>query len=192
MRLHLHAEVAGRRVLVVGAGPAGTEKVHRLVSAGALVTVVDPAPLVQDLAEVADVHEREFRPEDVQGRWLVVAAAGSEEVNEAVAAAASVAGVWVNRVDQADGGDVTFGAVVRRGRVEVGVTTGGASPSLARWVQNRIDAVLPPQLASLAELLAQRPRVDGRRRHGAIPLDAAIDALARGDEASARRLINGG
>ncbi len=138
------------------------------------------------------MHERPFRPEDVHGQWLVVAAAGSEEVNGAVAAAASVAGVWVNRADQADGGDVTFGAVVRRGRVEVGVTTGGASPSLARWVQERIDAALPAQLASLAELLAQRPRVDGRRRHGAIPLDAAIDALARGDEAAARDLINGG
>lgn len=177
---------------MVGAGPAGTEKVHRLVGAGAIVTVVDPAPFVQDLAEVADVHERPFRPEDVQGQWLVVAAAGSEEVDGAVAAAASVAGVWVIRADRADGGDVTFGAVVRRGRVEVGVTNGGASPSLARWVQERIDTALPAQLASLAELLAPRPRVDGRRRHGAIPLDAAIDALARGDEDAARDLINGG
>lgn len=80
--------------------------------------------------------------------------------------------------------------MVRRGRVEVGVTTGGASPSLARWVRDRIDAALPAELAHLADLLAVRPRTAGRREHRSVPIDAVLDALSRGDHGEAERLLD--
>lgn len=189
MRVHLHVEVAGRRVVVIGGGTAGLEKVERLIEAGAEVTVIDPDPAGELPAE-ARVLQRAFEGDDVLGAWLVVVATSDPDVNERVQRAADAAGVWVNRADRSDGGGASFAAVVRRGRVEVGVTTGGASPSLSRWVRDRIDAALAPEVAELAELLAARPRAGSGRSHRGLPFDDVLAALARGDRQRAVTLLS--
>lgn len=189
MRLHLHVEVTGRSVVVVGGGGAGVEKVQRLVHAGAEVTVIDPSPSA-DLAAAARVVRREFQAGDVLGAWLVVVATGDAGLNDAVQRAADAAGIWVNRADLADGGGVTFGAVVRRGYVEVGVTTGGASPSLARWVRDRVESALPAEVGDLAEILAGRARRGGRRGHRGLAFDDALAALEQGDRQRAVELVD--
>jgi siroheme synthase-like protein len=189
VRLLLHTDVAGRRVVVVGGGVAGLEKVRRLVAAGADVTVVDPSPSAEVAAEGVNLERRPFTPVDLQGAWLAVAATGDPTVDAAVGEAADAAGVWVNRADRADGGAVAFGAVVDRGPVQVGVTTGGVSPALARWVRDRIDAALPSAVGTLAELLARRPRTDGGRGHRDLPLDDALAALDAGEPDRAAALL---
>lgn len=139
--------------------------------------------------DLAEVLARPFQPSDVQGRWLVVAATNSAEVNDAVEAAAAAAGVWVNRADRPDGGQVAFAASLSRGRVEVAVSTGGASPTLSRWVRDRIDAALPDDLAGVADLLAEA-RSSGRpRSHRALSIDDLLEAVRSGDLVTARRLL---
>lgn len=176
-------------MVVVGGGAAGVEKARQLVGAGADVTVVDPSPSA-DLDPAARVERRSFERDDVLGAWLIVIATDDADTNDAVQRAADAAGVWVNRADLPDGGGVSLGAVVRRGRVEIGITTGGASPSLARWLRDRVEAAVPMQIADLAEILAARARRGGSRRHRGLPFDDALAALERGDRQRAVELLD--
>jgi siroheme synthase-like protein len=187
--LLLSVEVRDRRVVVIGCGGAGQEKVTRLLAAGARVCVVDPAP-PEDLDQRVVVEARRFRPDDVAGAWLVIAATGTPDVDDAVQRAADAAGVWVARADRRDGGGVSFAATLERGPVTVGVATGGASPTLAKWLRDRIATALPEEVGKLALLLSERPRQGGRRGHRDLPLDAALDALASGDQAAAQKLLS--
>jgi siroheme synthase-like protein len=185
----LHADVRGRRIVVVGGGVAGCEKVRRLVAAGAVVTVVDPSPAPELESLDVRLDRREFQDNDVVGAWLVIVATGDEAVDDKVERAATEAGVWVNRADKPDGGGIAFAAVIERGPVTVGVSTGGSSPTLARWVRDRIDAALPIEVGALAALLSGRPRTAGRRRHRGLPLDEALGALMAGAPERAARLL---
>ncbi len=185
----MHADVRGRRIVVVGGGVAGCEKVRRLVAAGAVVTVVDPSPAPELESLDVRLDRREFQDNDVVGAWLVIVATGDEAVDDKVERAATEAGVWVNRADKPDGGGIAFAAVIERGPVTVGVSTGGSSPTLARWVRDRIDAALPIEVGALAALLSGRPRTAGRRRHRGLPLDEALGALMAGAPERAARLL---
>jgi len=187
--LHLHADVRDRPILVVGGGVAGCEKVRRLVSVGAVVTVVDPSPASELKSLEVRLERREFQDSDVLGAWLIVAATGDEAVNDRVERAATEAGVWVSRADKRDGGGIAFAALVERGPVTIGVSTGGSSPTLARWVRDRIEAALPIEVGALAALLSRRPRAAGRRGHRALPLDQALGALMAGDPERAATLL---
>ncbi|MBW3574540.1 MAG: bifunctional precorrin-2 dehydrogenase/sirohydrochlorin ferrochelatase [Actinobacteria bacterium] len=190
MPLLLNVDVTGRHVLVVGCGPAGREKVERLLAAGAHVRVVDPQP-PGDLDPAVEVAARHFEPGDTAGAWLVVAATGDPSIDDRVQAAAEASTTWVTRADRRDGGGVSFAATVERPPVVIGVTTGGASPALARWLRDRIARAVPEEVGALAHLLARRPRRDGRRGHQDVPFDDALDALVRGDDEASRRLVNG-
>ncbi len=189
MPLLLDVDVTGRLVVVVGCGPAGREKVERLLAAGARVRVVDPRP-PDGLHAGVEVRARRFEPDDVVGARLVVAATGDPSVDDAVQAAAEGTGAWVTRADRRDGGGVAFAATVERPPVLIGVSTGGASPALARWLRDRVAWAVPEEVGALAELLAQRPRHGGRRGHRDVPFDDALDALVAGDTARAQRLVN--
>lgn len=190
MPLLLHVDVTGRPVLVVGCGPAGREKVARLLTAGARVRVVDPDP-PPDLDSAVDVVCRGFRADDVAGAALVVAATGDPETDEAVHRAGEAHGIWVTRADRRDGGGVSFAATIERTPVVIGVATGGTSPAMARWLRDRIARAVPEQVAVLAELVARRPRRNGRREHRNVPFDDALDALLAGDLERAEQLVNG-
>jgi siroheme synthase-like protein len=157
-------KLEGRPVLVVGAGPVATEKVEALLDAGARITVVAPEAtvLVRDLARSGRIvrRERGFRPDDVHGFRVVVAATGDPAVNRRVYETASSAGLPVNVVDVPDLCDFYFGSVVRRGPVTVAISTAGSSPALARRLREHLDELLPRRLADLARALARtRPRL---------------------------------
>lgn len=190
MPLLLNVDVAGRVVVVVGCGPAGREKVERLAQAGAHVRVVDPAA-PQDLPAGVEVVGRPFEDDDVADAWLVVAATGDPGIDDAVQDAADRRRTWVTRADRRDGGGVAFAATVERPPVLVGISTGGASPALARWLRDRVSEALPEEVGALARLLAERPRQAGARGHRGLPFDAALDALRAGDEERARALLSG-
>ena len=189
MRLHLLADIRGRDVVVVGCGPAGAEKIARLAAAGAAVVAIDPAPVLLAASPGVVRVQRPFEPTDVEGVWLVVAATDDEAVNDAVAVASERAGVWVTRADRPDGGALAFAAAIDRGPVQVGVSTGGLSPSLAVWIRERIAQAVPASVATMAELLSEVPRREGRRGHGAIDFDEVLAVIDAGDLSAARALL---
>lgn len=174
--LPLFVDLRGRPCLLVGGGEVAHRKLTLLLRAGATVEVV--APEVSDeVAALAETHglpvrRRGFDPADVVGRYLVIAATDDADTNRRVFEAASAAHTLVNSVDQPAISSAIFPAIIDRSPVQVAVSTGGASPTLARLVRGWIEARLPPRLGALADFV-------GRRRDGVKAALADVPARQR-------------
>ena len=138
-------DLTGREVVLVGGGTVAASKLDGLLTAGARITVI--APAIRDEIRARDVTlvEREFQPTDLDHAWWVVAAA-PPEVNRAVANVAEQRRVFVNAVDDKGSASAFLGGVVRRGQVEIAISTGGAAPALAGLLREGLDAMLPHDL----------------------------------------------
>ena len=194
-------DLRDRLCLVVGGGPVAEAKVEGLLAAGARVTVVSP-DLTESLAAWAIdgriIHRpHEYGADDLDGQQLAFSATDRREVTEAVAADARRGGVWVNAADDPAFCDFLLPSVLRRGRLVVAVSTGGASPALAARVRRDLEAYFTPEYEELVELAAEvRAELRSRaHRPGAAVWRGALDRdlvalLAEGkrDEAKARLL----
>jgi uroporphyrin-III C-methyltransferase/precorrin-2 dehydrogenase/sirohydrochlorin ferrochelatase len=169
--LPVFLKLAGRKVLVVGAGPVAAAKIAGLRGTGARIVVVAPQLSPALRAEVEQgasgitVAERGFSPADLDGAWLVIAAA-PPEINRAVAAAAEAGGrcLFVIAVDDPDAASAYGGGTLRRGGVTVAISTDGQAPALAGLLREGLEAVIPSELDTwVAEARALRPgwRADG-------------------------------
>lgn len=163
-------KLAGRRVLVVGGGNIGTAKIETFTGTGARLIVVDPTPSerVLELAAAGDIslRQRRFRPHDLFGVSLVVAATGESRTNRRIRRWARLARVLVNAVDDPAYCDVTVPAVVVRGPATVAITTGGATPAGARFLRETLtDAVEATLPAATGELLEAASELRAELRH---------------------------
>lgn len=138
-------KLEGRRVLIVGAGRVAAGKVHGLLNAGALVTVV--APDASEAIPVArvELRRRAFEAADLDGVCFVVAAA-PPDVNRAVAAAAHARGLLVNAVDDVENASAYAGAVLERAGITIALSTDGAAPALVGLLREALESVLPDDL----------------------------------------------
>ena len=162
----LFIDLEGVASLVAGAGRVALRKAEALLCCGARLTVAAPEalPEFQALAEEGKLRllRRTVRMEDVQGQRLVVAATGDQAVNRALAARCREAGVWVNVASDQQACTCKFPAMVRRGELTVGVSTGGASPTAALCVKERIEEMLSAGTnAGLEEALEYLTRTRG-------------------------------
>jgi uroporphyrin-III C-methyltransferase/precorrin-2 dehydrogenase/sirohydrochlorin ferrochelatase len=159
-------KLAGERVVVVGGGTVAASKLDGLLAAGARVTVVSPQ-VVDSIRRRATVIEAAFDPAHLAGaRWVVAAA--TPEVNRAVAAAATARGLFCNAVDDPAVATAYLGGVVRRGDVEIAISTGGTAPALAGLLREALDAVLPEDLARWTDV-ANEARRDWKRAKVPMP-----------------------
>jgi uroporphyrin-III C-methyltransferase/precorrin-2 dehydrogenase/sirohydrochlorin ferrochelatase len=134
------------------------------------------------LAEDAfDWQERAFDAGDVQGAWIVIAAIDDRAVNAEVAAAARAAGRLVNAVDDVPNCDFIATSIVRRGELQLSISTGGGSPAMARWLREQLDAALPEDVGDLLDSLAEvRRALKAVGQPPAYPVwRAAIEAVLR-------------
>ena len=156
-------EMASRRCLVVGGGRVAERKVAGLLEAGARLTVVSPAVTAR-LADWARAERirligREYAASDLVGHSVVFVATDDGRVNADVARDARAAVVLVNAADDPAHCDFILPAVLRRGELTVAVSTGGASPALARTVRDELDAYLDREdYAALARVAADARR----------------------------------
>ena len=161
----------GKRCLVVGGGEVASRKVQGLLDAGAVVVVVSPAltePLLALAQQGAIQHDaRPFQDNDVAGCALVIGATNQPAVNEAVSQAARQRGIWVNIVDTPAACDFIAPAIVRRGALQIAISTGGNSPTLAQRIRAQLEQTYGPQYAELLAWLGQeRERI---RRQVVVP-----------------------
>jgi siroheme synthase-like protein len=159
----LFLRLAGRRVLLVGGGRVALGKHEALRAAQAQVTVVAPAidPALRQPG--TEIRQRAFAPADLDGAWLVVAAA-PPEVNRAVLAAAEERRLFVNAVDDPDAATAYAAAVVRRGTLTLAVSTGGGAPALAGLLREALEDIVPDDIESwlaTARSLRARWRAEG-------------------------------
>ena len=147
-------DLRGRRCLVVGGGAVADRKVQGLLQCGARVTVVSPAlvPALARLVAAGRVEHRARAFRRIDARCvLVVSATGVAEVDDAVAEAARRHGALVNAVDRPARCDFIYGSVLRRGELQIAVSTGGRAPALAREIRRRLEPVVGAEYAALVE-----------------------------------------
>ncbi len=148
-----------RRAVVVGGGKVAERKVQGLIDAGALVTVISPT-LTEGLQSWASsatisVVKRAYRPGDLVGAFLVIAATADPIANLAVCQEAERRGCLLNSAETPERGNYIVPSVVRRGDITVAVGTGGASPALAHEIRLLLEQTIGPEYAGLASLLAE-------------------------------------
>jgi uroporphyrin-III C-methyltransferase/precorrin-2 dehydrogenase/sirohydrochlorin ferrochelatase len=183
----------GQNVLVVGGGDVALRKVSLLERSGAVITLVAPK-VVPELMERAaagslTVATREFIPDDLDGARLVIVATSRRAVNRWIANLSEARAIPVNVVDDREASRFIVPAVIDRDPVLVAVSTGGASPVLARRLRERLEAFVPKRLGDFALWLrglrktsVERLRdTDERRRF----FEAIVDGPA------GRRFIDG-
>ena len=151
-------DLSGRRCVVVGGGEVANRKARKLLQARARVVVISPE-IAAELESVAvEIHRRSYREGDLEGAYLAFAATNSREANAAVAREAKERGVPINVADRPSEGDFALPSTLRRGRLQVAVSTGGASPALARRIKEELEAVFGPEWAGIVEELGRSRR----------------------------------
>ena len=143
--LPLFLALRGRRVVVVGAGPVAASKLDALIAAGAVVTVIAPEVRPEIEHRAVTIVRRAFADADLDGAWLVVAAA-PPDVNRQVGLAAEARRVFVNAVDDPAHATAYMGSIVRRDGVTVAISTDGRAPALAGLLREALDNWLPVEL----------------------------------------------
>ncbi|MGL6529690.1 siroheme synthase CysG [Aeromonas hydrophila] len=202
--LPIFCRLDNKPVLLVGGGEVAERKARLLLDAGAQLTVVAPE-LDPELAELAangsiEWLAGEFAPQQLTGKWLVVAATDRREVNALVYQSANQAGIFANVVDDPKRSSFIMPSIIDRSPLMVAISSGGKAPVLARLLREKLEAMLPQHLSAVAAFAGSlRERVKarfasmGERRRfweRLLGADRLGQALARGDSASANQLAD--
>jgi uroporphyrin-III C-methyltransferase/precorrin-2 dehydrogenase/sirohydrochlorin ferrochelatase len=160
MKLYpLFADLAGRRVLVVGGGAVAERKAAALLEAGAAVTVgaLSATGTLQAWADAGRLELRlgGFEQAWLDECWLVVAATGEPLLNRRIATLAERRRLFVNVVDDAQLCSFHVPAVIDRDPVTIAISSGGTAPVLARLLREGLESLLDPALGPLAALAAR-------------------------------------
>ena len=172
MLLPLFLNLAGRRVLLVGGGTVAAAKLQQLLAAAADVHVVAPA-VVEEIERAGascgvSIDRRPFESADLDGAWLVVAAA-TPDVNREVAAAAEARRIFVNAVDDPANATAFLSGVIRREGVTIAISTSGDAPGLTALIRQGFDELLPRR--DLAEWVREARRQRRQWKADGVPME---------------------
>lgn len=201
-RLPLFLDIESKLCIVIGGGEVAFRKANLLVQAGGRLQVIAPdlCASMESLCgeSQAKIIRGEFVPSHLQGANLVFAATNSLEVNTAVSETAKRLGIPVNVVDQPELCSFIVPAIVDRSPIVVAISSGGASPILARSIKGLIDSLLPARIDRLAALLRRMrgsvkkliPSISERTRFWEKVLESDIPELVySGKEEQAKERI---
>jgi precorrin-2 dehydrogenase/sirohydrochlorin ferrochelatase len=188
-----YLDVTDRTCLVVGGGAAAEDKVRGLLESGARV-VVSADPVGDGIRKLeaegrVEVRQRAFDSPDLDGCLLVIDASGDDASGARVAAAARAVGVLVNVLDRPALCDFIAPALVRRGPLQLAISTAGRSPFMASHLRKRLEADYGPEWGELVEMVGQlrdRLRADG------VPLEEQTEVYARVPGSGALELLREG
>ncbi len=180
-------ELSGAQGLVVGGGAVALRKIQRLLPFGPWLTVTAPA-LLPEIRAIPGLRlcQRPFEEEDLHsGLAFVVAATDDRAENHKIAALCRERCIPVNVVDDSEECSFLFPALVQRGKLTVGISTAGASPTAASWLKEQIAALLPASLEAILDYLdSLRPEIQARigeeKRRTAVFRELFFTCLAQG------------
>jgi len=198
-------KLEGKQCLVVGAGKVGEPKIAGLLETGARIRVVtlDASPTVREWARSGriELELRAFTSDDLQGAFLVVVATASRLLNERIYNEAQRLGILCNVVDVPDLCDFFYPSIVRRGGLQIAVSTTGQSPSLAQKIRQQLEKQFGPGYAAwVAELGETRKLIlasdlDKERKldllHSLASREAVEAALAENRELAGALTVHG-
>ena len=161
-------KLEGRKCLVVGGGRVAEEKIAGLLAHGPKITVVSPRAVsgIQQQARnrILTWKKRRFSPMDVDGAFLVVAATDSSRINSTIFRACRENGALCNAVDDPENCDFFYPAIVRRGWLQIAISTHGLSPALASRLRRELEQQFGPEWAEwLQNVGTQRREILGKR-----------------------------
>lgn len=172
----------GQPCLVVGGGAVAERKVESLLADGGRVLVISPqvSPTITAWAEAGRLRlqERPYREGDVTGHFLVIAATNSAEVNALVARDCLQRNILINTVDNPGLCNFIVPASVRRGDLTIAVSTGGASPAVARRIRQELEAHFGEEYGAYLRLMADLREQILRDEPNPVRRKAIFDRLA--------------
>jgi precorrin-2 dehydrogenase/sirohydrochlorin ferrochelatase len=152
-------KLEGRSCLVVGAGAVGEPKIESLLASGASVRVIAPrvSTAVAEWARAGAIawEAREVNTSDLEGVFLVIAATSSRQVNGAIFREAQQRNILCNVVDDPEYCDFYYPAVVRRGDLQLAISTNGHSPALAQRIRRDLEIQFGPEYGEWLEELGK-------------------------------------
>jgi precorrin-2 dehydrogenase/sirohydrochlorin ferrochelatase len=197
-------KLSGRRCVVVGGGEIGLEKVEGLLACDGDVTLVAPDAVdaLQELAAEGSIgwERREYRPEDLERTFMVIASTDDTDVNIKVYEDAEKRAMLVNIVDVPPLCNFILPAIVRTGPLAIAISTAGASPALAKRIKREIADEYGEPYARLAILLNEArgwakgtlPTYQDRKAFFESIVNGdpdPVELLRQGDEQAVRDLI---
>ena len=174
--------LSNQSVVVIGGGSVALRKTQGLLEAGASVTLISPKinQALEKLSRTASLtlKQRDYIPGDLRGVFLVIAATNDPSVNQAVWDEAQQENCLINVVDDPAHCNFIIPAQVRHGDFSIAVSTGGASPALARRLRERLEMGYGPEYGELTALLRElRPTLLSSFPPGKARLDAALQLV---------------
>ena len=158
MRYPLFLDLARQKVVVIGAGPVAERKIRLLLEADAAIVVVSPqaTAAIRGLARRKRIRwlRRRYRAGDLRAARLVIVATDDEDLNVRICAEAKRHRLLTNCVAPPEAGNFIVPSVVRRGNLTVAISTGGASPALAKQVRRELEQFLHDGYAQAASKMA--------------------------------------
>jgi precorrin-2 dehydrogenase / sirohydrochlorin ferrochelatase len=149
-------KLEGKKVVVVGGGKVAERKVTGLLNTGARIVVVSPEATdeLTSLASEAMLQwlKKPFSKEDIEGAFLIFAATNDVELNQYIKTAASDQQL-VTIADDPEGSDFHVPSHIQRGRLSIAVSTGGASPTLARKIREQLESQFDERYEDYLEFL---------------------------------------
>ena len=156
-------KLEGKKVVVVGGGKVAERKVTGLLGSGANIVVVSPEA-TEELRRLASIgkiswQQKPFSDEDIRGAFLIFAATDSMELNQTIRKAAGDHQL-VTIANDPEGSDFHVPSQLQRGRLTISVSTGGASPTLARRIREQLDRQFDERYEEYLEfLLSARQKI---------------------------------
>jgi len=154
-------KVEGARVLIVGGGAVAARKAGVLRECGARVHVISPnlCAELEAIKTELEYSERHFQSDDCENHQLVFACTNSSEVNAQIADEAESKNIWVQIADDAGRSTLHGAAAIRRDEICIGITTGGASPALAKHLKAEIENCVGDEYSQLLQLMSERRQI---------------------------------
>jgi precorrin-2 dehydrogenase/sirohydrochlorin ferrochelatase len=135
--------LTGRRCVIIGGGQIAEGKISKLLDSGAKIIVISPDATqgIRSFAERGQIELdlRKYQEGDLQGAFLVIAATNDRVVNQEIFEEAEKQGILLNAVDDMPRCSFIAPSIVEKGPVTVAISTGGASPALARKLRENME-----------------------------------------------------
>jgi precorrin-2 dehydrogenase/sirohydrochlorin ferrochelatase len=150
-------KLEGKKCVVIGGGKVAERKIRSLLEANAIVFLISPdaTPFLAKLAEEEKITwiKDTFKPDYLEGAWLVFACTNQREVQREVFQACEERKIFCNVVDQPDVSSFIVPSVVKRGALTLAISTSGASPAVSRRLRERLERLFGEEYASYLELM---------------------------------------
>jgi siroheme synthase-like protein len=191
----------GKKCVVVGGGTVALRKVKALLDCGADITVISPRPHAEISRsfkkKAIQLVRRNYKPGDLQGAALCIAATQVKEINRKVAEASKKKGIFINVVDDSEPSDFIIPSSFRRGDLSVAVSTSGMSPAFAKKIRAKLEKNIGMEYAYLLSLIAETRseiknkglRVSPKTWQESLDLDSLLSLLKAGRQEEAKATL---